>query len=50
MRLPADEPARLDELITPDLNFPSRFPQFMALDWQQAGTAINGIASDPFSH
>lgn len=45
VEIPRDELARLDELTTPDLGFPFAFLQATALDWQQAGTTINGVTS-----
>ncbi len=48
MELSVEELTRLDELTTPELNFPFAFLQATALNWQQAGTTINGVASQAF--
>ncbi|HEY0248773.1 MAG TPA: aldo/keto reductase [Gryllotalpicola sp.] len=48
VEIPAEELATLDELTKPELGFPFAFLQATALNWQQAGTTINGVASQAF--
>lgn len=47
--IPPEELARLDELTTPQLGFPFAFLEVAAVNWQQGGTTINGVASQTFS-
>ncbi|WP_052851093.1 aldo/keto reductase [Streptomyces avicenniae] len=42
-----DDLAELDRLSTPELDFPADFLIDVALNWQQAGTTINGVRSEP---
>ncbi|MYS23835.1 Predicted oxidoreductase [Streptomyces sp. DvalAA-14] len=47
--IPDEQLAELAELTAPQLDFPAAFVTETAVPWQQGGTTINGVSSEPYS-
>ncbi|WP_329173072.1 aldo/keto reductase [Streptomyces sp. NBC_01477] len=47
--VPDEQLTELTALTAPKLDFPADFVSGVAVSWQQGGTTVNGVASEPFA-
>lgn len=47
--VPDEQLSELSALTTPTLDFPADFVSSAAVSWQQGGTTVNGVTSEPFA-